>query len=74
MPRYDVLLIPCVAVKVPQIDAPTMADAVKKAKEIAELQRLFAPVNCALPSGVSWVEWTNCLRMRKPMSRSILNS
>ena len=58
MPRYDVLLIPCVAVKVPQIDAPTMADAVKKAEEIAELQRLFAPVNRALPSGVSWVEWT----------------
>jgi len=58
MPRYDVFLIPCVAVKVPQIDAPTMADAVKKAEENAGLHQLFAPVNHALPPGISWVEWT----------------
>jgi len=58
MPRFDVLLVPCVTVKVAQIDAPTMADAVKKAEDIAGLPQLFTPVNRALPPGVAWVEWT----------------
>jgi hypothetical protein len=58
MPLYDVVLVPCVLVKVPHIAADSVAEAVEQAKALVDMHALFAQLNCTPPPGVTTVAWT----------------
>lgn len=58
MSAYDVILVPCVFVKVPRIETASMAEAVERAEAQVDLHALFDVLDRTPPSGVATVGWT----------------